>query len=268
MLKKEEIHFWDDIAYYHVPFTHCPSDEKKRLDLRCSCQPKDNFDWKDYSCMSIPPTDLYLSYKTNCDTGTKHWFDITKTEKPNGWDTKYDWFTHLVHGPSGSVQGWPSLFLIGDNARVGCLVWIRSAAHFWRLTVSPICAATTKPSVESGALFPLLYLWWVSHLDDAICYWFYHAWAKGCTFIFQLFHFDSRYRVTFKRFYFDVWHVLLLIFERSSLFGVCFVAWVRSKVIFPEPFSILLKFQRYQHSWLLKSLNIERDDMIINSRNP
>lgn len=90
MLKKEEIHFWDDIAYYHVPFTHCPSDEKKRLDLRCSCQPKDNFDWKDYSCMSIPPTDLYLSYKTNCDTGTKHWFDITKTEKPNGWDTKYD----------------------------------------------------------------------------------------------------------------------------------------------------------------------------------
>jgi alpha 1,2-mannosyltransferase len=50
MLKKEEIHFWDDIAYYHVPFTHCPTDEKKRLDLRCSCQPKENFDWKDYSC--------------------------------------------------------------------------------------------------------------------------------------------------------------------------------------------------------------------------
>ncbi|KAJ5951864.1 Glycosyl transferase family 15 [Penicillium vulpinum] len=71
MLKKDEIHFWDDIAYYHVPFTHCPTEEKKRLDLRCSCQPKDNFDWKDYSC-------------------TKHWFDITKMEKPNGWEKKYD----------------------------------------------------------------------------------------------------------------------------------------------------------------------------------
>lgn len=77
-----------------------------------------------------------------------------------------------------------------------------------------------KTSVESGALCPLLCLWWVYHLDEAICYWFYHAWAKCCTFPFQLFHFDSRYRVTFKRFYFDAWHVLLLIFERSSFFAV------------------------------------------------
>jgi alpha 1,2-mannosyltransferase len=25
LLKKEEIHFFNDIAYYHVPFTHCPT---------------------------------------------------------------------------------------------------------------------------------------------------------------------------------------------------------------------------------------------------
>ncbi|KAI2613801.1 glycosyltransferase family 15 protein [Hypoxylon fragiforme] len=50
LLKKEEIHFFNDIAYYHVPFTHCPTGEKTRLDLRCHCNPKENFDWKGYSC--------------------------------------------------------------------------------------------------------------------------------------------------------------------------------------------------------------------------
>jgi hypothetical protein len=50
MLPKDEIHFFNDIAYYHVPFTHCPTGEKLRLDLRCHCNPKDNFDWKGYSC--------------------------------------------------------------------------------------------------------------------------------------------------------------------------------------------------------------------------
>lgn len=59
MLKKEEIHFFNDIAYYHVPFTHCPTGEQTRLDLKCHCNPKDNFDWKGYSCKSyhspLPP---------------------------------------------------------------------------------------------------------------------------------------------------------------------------------------------------------------------
>jgi alpha 1,2-mannosyltransferase len=50
MLKKEEIHFFNDIAYYHVPFTHCPTGDKVRQDLKCHCNPKDNFDWKGYSC--------------------------------------------------------------------------------------------------------------------------------------------------------------------------------------------------------------------------
>ena len=50
MLKKDEMHFFDDIAYSHVPFTHCPTDEKRRMELQCHCNPKDNFDWKGYSC--------------------------------------------------------------------------------------------------------------------------------------------------------------------------------------------------------------------------
>lgn len=50
LLNKDEIHFFNDIAYYHVPFTHCPTGEKTRLALKCHCNPKDNFDWKGYSC--------------------------------------------------------------------------------------------------------------------------------------------------------------------------------------------------------------------------
>lgn len=50
MLKKEQIHFFNDIAYYHVPFTHCPTGDKVRTDLKCHCNPQDNFDWKGYSC--------------------------------------------------------------------------------------------------------------------------------------------------------------------------------------------------------------------------
>ncbi|KAH5080232.1 hypothetical protein HBI56_061960 [Parastagonospora nodorum] len=50
MLQKDELHFFNDIAYYHVPFTHCPTGEQYRLDHKCSCNPKDNFDWNGYSC--------------------------------------------------------------------------------------------------------------------------------------------------------------------------------------------------------------------------
>lgn len=50
LLKKEEIQFFNEIAYYHVPFTHCPTGEQLRLDLRCHCKSSENFDWKGYSC--------------------------------------------------------------------------------------------------------------------------------------------------------------------------------------------------------------------------
>jgi alpha 1,2-mannosyltransferase len=50
MLKKDEIHFFNDIAYYHVPFTHCPTGDDLREKLKCHCNPNDNFDWKGYSC--------------------------------------------------------------------------------------------------------------------------------------------------------------------------------------------------------------------------
>jgi alpha 1,2-mannosyltransferase len=71
LLNKSEIQFFNDIAYYHVPFTHCPTTEKMRLDLKCHCNPKDNFDWKGYSC-------------------TSRFFDINGLEKPEGYETQQD----------------------------------------------------------------------------------------------------------------------------------------------------------------------------------
>ncbi|CRK00075.1 hypothetical protein BN1723_008737 [Verticillium longisporum] len=71
MLPKDQIHFFNDIAYYHGPFTHCPTGEKTRQDLRCHCNPKDNFDWKGYSC-------------------TSRYFDINGMTKPEGYENQKD----------------------------------------------------------------------------------------------------------------------------------------------------------------------------------
>ncbi|OLL23326.1 Glycolipid 2-alpha-mannosyltransferase 1 [Neolecta irregularis DAH-3] len=47
-LKPEQIHFFNDIGYYHIPFTHCPIEDEFRQ--KCHCSPHDSFDWKDHSC--------------------------------------------------------------------------------------------------------------------------------------------------------------------------------------------------------------------------
>ncbi|KAK8091167.1 Glycolipid 2-alpha-mannosyltransferase 1 [Apiospora phragmitis] len=89
LLKKEEIHFFNDIAYYHVPFTHCPTGEKTRLDLRCHCNPKDNFDWKGYSCKYRPA--VLFCYKLPANprpTGTSRYFDLNGLEKPEGYENQ------------------------------------------------------------------------------------------------------------------------------------------------------------------------------------
>jgi alpha 1,2-mannosyltransferase len=67
MLKKEEIHFFNDIAYYHVPFTHCPTGEQYRLERKCHCNPKDNFDWNGYSCLA-------------------RYYEVNDMPKPEGYD--------------------------------------------------------------------------------------------------------------------------------------------------------------------------------------
>ncbi|EWC47952.1 glycolipid 2-alpha-mannosyltransferase 1 [Drechslerella stenobrocha 248] len=66
-LKKEELHFFNNIGYWHVPFTHCPTSEEDREKYKCSCNPKDNFDWKGYSC-------------------TSRYFEVNGKDKPKGYE--------------------------------------------------------------------------------------------------------------------------------------------------------------------------------------
>lgn len=47
-LKKHQVHFFNEIGYRHEPFMHCPTSEK--LQLKCHCNPNDNFDFQGYSC--------------------------------------------------------------------------------------------------------------------------------------------------------------------------------------------------------------------------
>ncbi|KAM0754115.1 glycosyl transferase [Meredithblackwellia eburnea MCA 4105] len=47
----EQIHQFNDIAYRHNPYTHCPQDGSLFDSGKCNCNPKDSFDLDGYSCM-------------------------------------------------------------------------------------------------------------------------------------------------------------------------------------------------------------------------
>lgn len=52
MLRKDEIHFFDDIGYRHTAYTHCPS--KPEYAAKCSCDPKKSLDYTDgISCRPV-----------------------------------------------------------------------------------------------------------------------------------------------------------------------------------------------------------------------
>jgi len=49
--RKDQIHFFNDIGYLHVPFKHCPQGDAHKKG-KCWCDPKDNFDREWYSCLN------------------------------------------------------------------------------------------------------------------------------------------------------------------------------------------------------------------------
>ncbi|KAI9472007.1 MAG: nucleotide-diphospho-sugar transferase [Benjaminiella poitrasii] len=50
-LKRDEVHFFNDIGYKHSIYQHCPAEEQ--LVRRCSCNPESSLDFKDrMSCLS------------------------------------------------------------------------------------------------------------------------------------------------------------------------------------------------------------------------
>ncbi|SAL97099.1 hypothetical protein [Absidia glauca] len=48
LLKKDEVHFFNDIGYNHPPIAHCPTESY--LQEKCHCDPAINIDWQDGSC--------------------------------------------------------------------------------------------------------------------------------------------------------------------------------------------------------------------------
>jgi len=49
--RKDQIHFFDDIGYFHNPFKHCPQ-EPYHSRNQCECDINDNFDREDWSCLN------------------------------------------------------------------------------------------------------------------------------------------------------------------------------------------------------------------------
>ncbi|KAF7727876.1 alpha 1,2-mannosyltransferase 2.4.1 [Apophysomyces ossiformis] len=48
MLRKDQIHFFNDIGYKHNPLMHCPTESY--LQKSCHCPKEENFDWEGWSC--------------------------------------------------------------------------------------------------------------------------------------------------------------------------------------------------------------------------
>jgi alpha 1,2-mannosyltransferase len=68
LLNATEVHFFDQIGYYHVPFTHCPTDQSSYAH-KCSCDPQENIDWMGYSCL-------------------QRWFSVADLRLPDGWEAQ------------------------------------------------------------------------------------------------------------------------------------------------------------------------------------
>ncbi|CAO3638820.1 unnamed protein product [Cunninghamella blakesleeana] len=48
MLRKDQVHFFNDIGYFHNPLLHCPVE--RYLNKNCHCNSDNNFDWDGWSC--------------------------------------------------------------------------------------------------------------------------------------------------------------------------------------------------------------------------
>lgn len=71
-LDRSEIHFFEDIGYFHIPFNSCPVKKEDRLKLRCMCpSDSDVFTWKGYSCVG-------------------KYYSVKNLERPEGWFKQSD----------------------------------------------------------------------------------------------------------------------------------------------------------------------------------
>ncbi|CAI5758435.1 unnamed protein product [Candida verbasci] len=66
-LPREKVHFFEDVGYFHVPFTNCPVNKETRLSRNCNCNPDKDFTWRGYSC-------------------TTKYYTVNNFKRPKGWE--------------------------------------------------------------------------------------------------------------------------------------------------------------------------------------
>ncbi|RLV95515.1 putative mannosyltransferase MNT3 [Spathaspora sp. JA1] len=49
-LRKNEVHWFNDLGYYHAPYSQCPQDHKIFIENKCVCNPDEDFSQTDLSC--------------------------------------------------------------------------------------------------------------------------------------------------------------------------------------------------------------------------
>lgn len=66
-LQKDQIHFFEDVGYFHNPFHNCPISKETRLKNNCVCDPNKDFTWRSHSC-------------------TTRYHSINNLPRPKGWE--------------------------------------------------------------------------------------------------------------------------------------------------------------------------------------
>lgn len=65
-LRKDEIHYFEDVGYNHGVYTQCPLNAQFRYDHKCHCSPTSDFTFRGYSC-------------------GKKWHDVFGKKRPEEW---------------------------------------------------------------------------------------------------------------------------------------------------------------------------------------
>ncbi|KAH3675659.1 hypothetical protein WICMUC_002576 [Wickerhamomyces mucosus] len=66
-MSKHQIHFFDDIGYFHDPISNCPINNDIWTNNHCFCDQQKDATFKDYSC-------------------TRQFYDLLNLNKPKGWE--------------------------------------------------------------------------------------------------------------------------------------------------------------------------------------
>lgn len=74
LLDKNQIHFFDQIGYWHVPFQSCPVNAGDRLKHRCICPDDDS--------MAPDQRNIFTFRGYSC---TKRWYTMLDKQLPKGW---------------------------------------------------------------------------------------------------------------------------------------------------------------------------------------